>query len=802
MRTKTSVSLFSLLLFFSFAVTAQQKNITIKILGPKNESVAHATITVTNRFDSLQRYTQTADSTGTAVFTLSADAQYIASVSAINYTATEKGFRTTNNQVLFRFVLQPETQTMEGVTVTAAKPLMRQEDDKTIVDPESLAATSTSGYEVIEKTPGLFVDQDGNIYLSSTTPATVYINGREMRMSTADIASMLKSLPPNSISKIEILRTPSAKYDASGSGGIVNVVLKKGVRIGLTGSVNAGFQQGVYGNQYAGISLNNNTGKTTSYINLNYSRRNSFEDIVTNRNFAPDSLLSQDARTVYPGSNVYLGYGISKELTKKWEIGYDGRGSLNFSDNKTDNLSDIRKISTGALSSTSLGEVWNEGKNSFLNQGFTAKYKIDSLGSEWTHDISYNYSVNKTDQSFRTSNLLSSSSPLLGDGDIGNHRHFVSAQTDLKWKLPKRITLESGLKSTFMYFKSNTAFTRTAGGVTVKDDFRTNRYNYRENINAAYVQASKTFGKDVILKTGVRLENTNMNGNQLIPYDTSFQLRRTDPFPYVYLSKNLMKIAGYDLRAYLVYRRTISRPAYEYLNPFPRFIDQYLFETGNPSLRPQFTQNIEANISVDERPILAVGKNYTTDIFTNVIYQVNDSSSLAYRTYDNLGKNTETYFRALGAVPPGGRYFIVAGAQYNHNFYQGQYDGKPLSFKRGSWVFFTYQTLKIDKHSQLVLNGFLRLKGQLQFYELQSFGMLNMSVNRQFMKRKLTVTLSANDIFLTNRTEFTLKQGVVDAFGTRRADTRRFGINLRYNFGLRKRDDNGPNMFTVNPDGN
>ena len=135
---------------------------------------------------------------------------------------------------------------------------MRQEDDKTIVDPEPLANTSTNALEVMEKTPGLFVDQDGNIYISSTSPATVYINGREQRMSNADIASMLKVLPPNSIEKIEILRTPSAKYDASNGGGLVNVVLKKGIKIGLTGSVNAGINQGLYGNQFVGFNLSNN----------------------------------------------------------------------------------------------------------------------------------------------------------------------------------------------------------------------------------------------------------------------------------------------------------------------------------------------------------------------------------------------------------------------------------------------------------------------------------------------------------------------------------------------------------------
>lgn len=116
------------------------------------------------------------------------------------------------------------------------------------------------------------MDQDGNIYISSLTPAAIQINGRDMRMSAADVATMLKSLPPNAIAKIEIVRTPSAKYDANSSGGIVNVVLKKGVKIGMTGSINAGMQQGTYGNQFAGFTLNNNDGKKSSSINLNCSR--------------------------------------------------------------------------------------------------------------------------------------------------------------------------------------------------------------------------------------------------------------------------------------------------------------------------------------------------------------------------------------------------------------------------------------------------------------------------------------------------------------------------------------------------
>src|SRR5436190_10531833 len=254
----------------------------------------------------------------------------------------------------FSFELEAASKTMQGVTVTATRPLMTQEDDKTIVDPEPIAAASTNAYEILEKTPGIFVDQDGNVYLSSMTPAAIYINGREMKMSTADIATMLKNLPPNAILKIEILRTPSAKYDASGSGGIVNIVLKKGVKLGLTGSVVAGMQQGDYGNQFAGLNLNNNTGKKNSYLNLNYSRRNNFERIQTDRLFSLDSVLHQDARTKYPATNYFTSYGISDSLNAKWYV--DFAGSINYQtfNNFTQNENMIKKISTGETVSKSL----------------------------------------------------------------------------------------------------------------------------------------------------------------------------------------------------------------------------------------------------------------------------------------------------------------------------------------------------------------------------------------------------------------------------------------------------------------
>src|SRR2546423_2711816 len=518
--------------FLSSSVYSQETNIRIKVVNNKNEPVAFATVTVLSVPDTIHQQSRVSDSAGISEFQLLQGHPYIIRVTSINYEVPEKKVTIKGENPFYLFKAQALSSTLNKVVVTANRPLMRQEDDKTIVDPENLAASSTNAYEILEKTPGLYVDQDGNIYLNSTTPATVYINGREQKMSAADIATMLKNLPPNAIASIEILRTPSAKYDASGTGGIVNVILKKGVRIGLTGSITGGLNQGKYGNQFIGINLNNNNGNLSTYLNLQYSHRNTYDEIKTDRIFSPDSLLSQDAFTRYPAYSYYLGYGINYQYSKKWEFAYDGRFSYNLSKNNSNNLSAISQISTGHMASENNAVVYNKGNNYNLSQGLNVKYNIDSAGSNWTTDLSYTYAPNSTDQQFSTQSYLPSLGYLNGDGELDNKLQFFSAQTNLLMKWPHRITFETGLKTTIVHFSNNTGYYyMQSGGTRVKDNLRTGTYRYTENINSAYLQASRNFS-GIILKVGTRVENTNMVGNQLVPKDTSFAIHRTDLFPY------------------------------------------------------------------------------------------------------------------------------------------------------------------------------------------------------------------------------------------------------------------------------
>ena len=777
------------ILFFIFFVSilkvgfGQAPPLKLRVVDNKNQAIAFANITI-QMIDSVIPKNQVADSNGIANIILQPGKLYMLKTSAVGYQIDNRTIKFENLNSL-KIQLKETNGQLKEVVVTSTKPLIRQEDDKSVVDPEPLAAASTNAYETMEKIPGIFIDQDGNIYLNGLSPAGIQINGRELRMSASDMATLLKSLPPSSIQKIELVRTPSAKYDASGGGGVVNIVLKKGIKIGLNGSVNTGMNQGVYGNQFIGLTLNNTTDKYNSYLNTQYNQNDGYNIVNTDRFLSIDTVLKQTAKTLSPNRSAYIGFGLGRNWTDRFELNYDARISGQSFLNSTNNASILEKISAKKSLSSIASLVENDGSNFNFNQSVRSKLKLDSLGGEWTIDFSYNFIQSNTDQTYNNT-FFAGGLASKGSGNFTNDRDFITYQTDYK-KKRFGITIEAGLKSSILSFRNNANYQKDQNGINVKDAFRTSAYNFKEQINAGYLQGSKTWGA-VVLKVGTRVEQTIMQGNQKIPSDTSFSLNRTDAFPYVFLSRKLFKIAGYELRGYLVYRKTISRPSYEFLNPFPRYIDPFLYESGNPSLRPQFTSNYEANISVDDKPIFAFGVNETKDIFTNVIYQSPTNNQVAYRTYDNLGKSRETYFRGIAAIPPGKVFFAVVGAQLNHNVYNGIYEQKPIVFDKATWTFFTFQSLKLDKLSTFTINGFWRTNGQQQFYELDNFGQLNSSLNRQFLNKKLTVTLSMNDIFFTNKNTFTLRQGSIYAVGFRENDTRRFGINIRYNFGIKPKE--------------
>ncbi len=731
-------------------------------------------------------------------FKVAANKSYRIEVTAVGFDTLQKDISVTNKPVFITLELTANYGNLKSVTVVAAsKPLMRQEDDKTIVDAEQLANTSTNAYEVLEKVPGAVVDQDGNVYLNSSKPATVYINGVEMRMSTEDIASLLKSLPAGSVSKIEIIRTPSARYDAANSGGIINIVLKKGVEIGTAGSVNIRMDQGIYNTATTGFSLNKSFGKSTTYLSYQYSHRNYYDDIRSTRIITSDTILTQSSYTKYSPITNYAGGGMNIVFSKKFTVGYDIRVTATGNNSTAQSNNEVSNSTAQNKFLQTQSPITNNGNSLVISNTLTSKYKIDSTGSEWTNEIDYTYFKNNNTQLYNINYLLPANVVTTGDGHVNGRANMVDIKSDLSLQLPQKFILETGLKLS-KASNNNAALYYIQNGNQPErvDSFQTNTFSYKENIGSAYLQLSKLY-HGYILKAGLRLEYTDMTGNQIVPQGAPFTIKRTDLFPYFYVRRNLFKVLGYPLIGNIIFRRSILRPGYDQLNPFPKFVDQFTYEQGNPLLQPQFTTNYEVNATYSDFPVFALGVNNTKNVFSPVTYQ-NETSKIAFRTFDNLGKYKEIYSRLFGGIPAGHRYFMYIGVQFNYIQYNGTYENQPLKYSRDSWTFFSGQQFKATPTLNFNVNAWMYVNGFRLFNQLKTMGQLNVSATKTLYKKKLSIIVSGTDILKTNKSIFHLQQGSVLVDGSRIQDSRRFAITLRYNFGLNHAEEKKP-AFTQPP---
>jgi iron complex outermembrane receptor protein len=785
LKTKLTVFLTSLLVWAG--AYAQNIGVRVTVRNEKNEAVQNATAQILRYPDSSLMIVKTVKNN--AYFSLTVGKTYFLRITSVSINEVFRTITIEPKDTILNITAQAKSKNLDAVTVTSKKPLLKQEDDKTIVDAEVLASSSTNALEVLEKTPGAIVDNDGNVYLNSATPALIYINGREVKLSAADVASLLKSLPANSISKIEILRSPSAKYDASGSGGIVNVVLKKGVKIGLNGSVEATHFQGKYPTNSAGFNINNRTDKVNSYLSANITRRTNYEMLESDRPLS-SIIFNQRSYTRYPNLNTYVGGGLDYTVNKKLTLSYDARATVNRNKSRARNDINIDTIPSLIETGTNISLINNNGPSFYLSNSISSEYKIDSAGSEWTMSLDYNYYNYKNTQDYSNIFVLPAGATVTGDGKTKNQKNIITYKSDLVLKLRHAYTLEAGAKFNFSNSTNNADYFVNHGAVRYIDNFQTNTFRYKENIFAAYLQASKTFSGFTI-KPGLRLETTDITGHQLVPRDTTFSIKRTDLFPYIYLRHSIAKLFGFKLTGNAIYRRSITRPYYEVLNPYPKFIDQYTYDIGNPGLKPQFTTNYELNITADDFPIFSLGLNDINDIFSGLTYQ---KDRILYRTYDNLGKNKEVYLRLVGGIPPGKKYFFYAGTQMNAVNYNGYYGNAPFKYKNTSWTFFMYHNYKPTPDLNIGVNGWMRTKSIQNFFELKNFGGLNITANQSILNKKMNVIISANDILRSQKNEFNINVPGFIGHGLRSGDTRRIGLTLRYNFGFRPREEKKPSF--------
>jgi len=683
--------------------------------------------------------------------------------------------------------LTPASKDLKEVVVTTKRPLIEQKADRMIVNVESsLTATGSTALEVLEKSPGVTVDKDGNISLKGKSGVMVMVDGRQTFLSAADLANMLRSMSSNQLDQIEIMTNPPAKYDAAGNAGIINIKTKKNKQAGSNGSFNIGYGQGAYPKFNTSFNYNYRKNKFNFFTNISQNYWESFNELDIVRKFSTSdtkelvSIFNQQNRMKNLNRSYNLKLGGDYYLSKKTTIGAVVTGFYNPSSFSNQSHIDILDPSYALMStnlaSSNSNQVW---KN--FSSNLNIRHTFDSTGREISADIDYvrynsNNNQSLTNAYYGSSGEISAPPDTLL-GNLPSQIKIFTAKTDYAQPLSKTLKFEAGLKTSFVTTDNDARYDSLQNGVMVPDIGRTNHFVYTENINAAYVNLNKQFSKKFTAQLGLRLENTNSDGKQLTT-NVNFHRDYTQLFPTAFIGYTLNDKNQFNLN----FGRRIQRPDYQDLNPFIYFLDRYTYQQGNPDLKPQFSRNIE--LSHTFKGILTTTLNYTrtTDIIQQVLQQ-NENTNETFVKKDNIAKQ-QNYGLSMSLNTPIKKWWTISlYTNVYHNEFQGVVNAAMIDIGGTTLLFNGSNQFKFKHDWSAELSGWYRSTGIEGVFVLQPMGQVSTAVAKQVMKGKGTFKLSIRDVFYTNQAHGSVKYSNIDAKFTNTRDSRVVNINFTYRFG-------------------
>jgi hypothetical protein len=758
-----------------------------RILDQNRRPVEFATAALINAKTKLPIKGSESNSTGDFVIDKVHDGTYILSVSMVGYTKYEtEQFAINGKKELRRdVVLRESTQMLKEATVVAKRKFIEQQADKMVINPEaSITTASENVFDILKKTPGVTVDNNNNISLKGKEGVKVMIDDKPTYVSADQLATLLKGMQGKDIERIEVIENPSSRYDAEGNSGIINIKTKHNKRAGFHGSVYTGASYSSKLGENIGLDLNMNFGKLNVYGNYSFNEWREWSRMDATRNYVTGpyvgSVQAIHNKNDYQGNGSNFKVGADYYISKKHVVSLMARGSNGSNDGSSSSvnsfLNNSMKLDSALHTKSGENSHWN-------NITFNGNYKwdIDSTGTSLTIDADYarfkscsstNQYGSYVDGNGKDMNINSS---ILGyQPRVIN---IFTAKTDYVHPIGKKFSIEGGLKTSFVRTNSQSEF-------TVNDPINVvwntglkpyDRFIYTENINAAYVSARGQFGK-TSLQLGLRVENTNSKGDSksMNRVDTKHY---TNLFPSLFIKRELNE----DNQLGLTYSYRIGRPGYQILNPFMWMMDQYLYNQGNPFIRPQFTHSLGLNYTYKSKFITSLGMNRTNDLFTDVIRQ-NDLTKVMYQTRDNLSKSINLNASQTVQLDVTKWWHFNATAMVTYKSVTSN-EATADKFKRWDFSGNSTQSFTLPCDISMELAGRYHSKqlwGNFNIYEQYS---VDLGVQKNLFKKQATLKVSVDDIFKTNKGGGYAKYGNVDFDVMNHWSSRSVNVSFTYRFG-------------------
>jgi iron complex outermembrane recepter protein len=792
--------------FFTITVAsfAQFKTgkVTGNVIDGNTKTIESATITLLRIKDSSVVKMSVATKNGQFSFDGVTEGKYLVSITAVGHSrGFSEIFEISADKpavALKTIELIPTAQNLGEVKVTAKKPLIEQKLDRMIVNVDAAVTNvGNSALEVLEKSPGVTVDKDGNISLKGKQGVEILIDGRPSYLSGADLANLLRSMSASQLDQIEIMTNPPAKYDASGNSGVINIKTKKNKQFGYNGSITSGYTQGRYARFNESGNFNYRNGKINLFTNLNYNRNHRSEDLLITRNFRESttkqllSIFDQEANMINESRFYSAKFGLDYFASKKTTIGTVLSGYYNPSSWRPVTNTFIYEPD-GQLRSQARSLSNNEKKWKNFSSNFYFRHVFDSTGQELTADLDYiQYRSSSTQPLYSyyydNQGILTGSDTLLGN--LPQNITIYSGKMDYSKPLKKNdARFEAGIKSSYVKTDNNAVYDNLVNNTPVLDSSRSNHFLYEENINAAYVNYRRTLSKKWSGQFGLRVENTNSNGdtrgyvfdnteNKFVSFHETFKRNYTQLFPTVYLQYSADKKNQFVIN----YGRRINRPNYQDLNPFIHFLDRYTFEQGNPNLKPQFSHNIELRHTYNNFLSTTLNYSHTTDIIQQVIEQheqTNETfikkSNIATRNQFGIAVSAQKEITKWWS----GNIFVNA----SHNQFKGIVNNENISIGILGVMMQMQHQFKFGKGWGAELSGFYRSKGVEGVIFIRPIAQVNAGFSKQLFNNKASVRLNFRDIFAGGVFRGYSKYGNVDAEFKNISDSRAVSLAFTWRF--------------------
>ncbi len=687
--------------------------------------------------------------------------------------------------------LSSSTASLKTVTVSARKKMVDVKADKTILNVEgTINATGSDALELLRKSPGVTVDNDEKLSVNGKNGVQVYIDNKPTPLNGQDLAAYLKSIPSAQIEAIEIIHNPGVMYEASGTAGIINIRLKKNKTMGFNGSVQAGVSASKDVRTETGFSINYRNKKLNVFGSYsgNYGKLQSEFEL---HRVVKDTAFDQQSQILLNKENHVFKAGLDYTLNSKSNIGVMINGNISAPRISIANTTPIYYHPTGMVDKILVAENDTKQKNRSINTNINYSYKNES-GKTLMINADYGYYNNKQDQ-LQPNTFFDATG--INELYRKNYRiisptviDIYSLKADYEQNFAKG---KLGIGAKFGYVKTGNDFNQynQKDNDWKLDQDRSNFFQYKENVNAAYINYAREL-KGWAIQAGIRAEQTNIKGklnsfrntgNEYATETSTFKRDYLDFFPSV----NITLAPKTKNQFILSYSRRIDRPVYQDINPFEFRINEYTFHKGSIDLRPQYSNTLSLTHTYKFKLNTTISYSHVKDIFGQLLDTAQGvkgymlTSNISSQDIANLNVSYPFQYK---------NYSLFANVNGSYSSYKSDFGAnRNLSLEAWSFNIFAQNSYRFGKGFSAELSGFYASPsiwhGSLKAASIWS---VDAGLQKQLWNGKASIKVAVSDIFKTMRWNVESKFDVQNLTAAGRSDSRQLKLNFSYRFGNQK----------------